>query len=284
MSADDRSMFHAGGPTGFLLIHGLSGTPVELRYVANGLARAGHTVSCPQLAGHCGTVEQLAASGWTDWMASVETALADLERRCDTIFVGGLSMGALLALVAAARHPKTVDGVVLYAPTLWLDGWGVPIYARLFSLVTQKWFADLLKFSERPPYGIKDRRLRAMVADALHSGDPSKAGFLTIPGGPMLELRWLVQEVKRQLAGIRQPVLMIHPREDDRASLANTVYLEKRLGGLVEKLVLDDSYHVITIDRQRDLVLARTSAFASWVGAARDARRSPAPGYAMAAE
>ena len=48
----DRSLFLPGGRVGILLIHGLGGTPVELRFIAQGLARAGHTVYCCQLAGH----------------------------------------------------------------------------------------------------------------------------------------------------------------------------------------------------------------------------------------
>ncbi len=258
-------LFHQGGNTGFLLIHGLSGTPVELRYVANGLARAGHTVSCPQLAGHCGTLEEFRRSTWQDWYASVEAALHQLSQRCEHVLVGGLSMGAILSLRLAARRPDIVKGGVLFAPTLWLDGWGVPWYSRFFNLVLQKRVADLFWFSERAPYGIKDQRLRAIIADAIHSGDPSKAGFLSIPGGPMLELRWLVNEVRRDLGSIEQPVLILHPRHDDRASLRNTTYLERHLGGRVEKVVLEDSYHVITLDRQRDVVLEKTAKFAESV-------------------
>jgi len=68
--------------------------------------------------------------------------------------------------------------------------------------------------------------------------------------------------VKRELRGIRQPTLIVHPREDDRASLRNAAYLQSALGGMVETCVLDDSYHIVTIDRQRDLVVERTAAFA----------------------
>jgi carboxylesterase len=262
MTADDRGTFVQGGRTGFLLLHGLSGTPVELRYIANGLTRAGHTVSCPQLAGHCGTLDDLTNTCWQDWHQSAEDALQKLRGHCDRIIVGGLSMGAVLALRVAAENRNTVDGIALYAPTLWLDGWAVPWYAGLFNTVFQKSVANRIQFSERAPYGIKDTRLRTMIADALHSGDPSKAGFFSIPGGPMLELRWLVNDVRRRLAGITQPTLVIHPRDDDRASLRNATYLEKHLGGRVHTVVLDDSYHIITLDKQRDLVLERTKSFA----------------------
>lgn len=265
-TTEDRGVYHDGNSkTGFLLIHGLSGTPVELRYIANGLARAGHSVYCPQLAGHCGTLEELRATTWHDWYDSAETALKRLSETCDQVFVGGLSMGAVLALRLASQHPDKVKGTMLYAPTMWFDGWGVPWYGRLFEIVLQKSVADLFWFSERSPYGIKDTRLRAIIAEAIHSGDPSKAGFLSIPGGPMFELRKLVRAVKADLASITQPSLILHPREDDRASLRNAQYLQRRLGGRVETVILEDSYHVITLDRQRDVVLDKTLGFADQI-------------------
>lgn len=268
--------FHPGGNVGFLLIHGMSGTPVELRYISNGLAKEGYTVSVPQLAGHCGTYEELKRSTWQEWLASVEAALEAMRGRCSHVFVGGLSMGAVLALKVAARNPDIVRGVVSMSPTLWLDGWNVPLHARLFKLVTTKWFANLMQFAEAPPYGIKDERLRALIAQALESGDPGKAGFLLLPGGLLMELRGLVSSVKRDLSGITQPVLIIHPRDDDRASLANVSYLQRRLPGRTDAVVLEDSYHLVTLDRQRGLVLARTLDFARSVMSSRERTESAA--------
>ena len=263
MAIADRTIYLPGGRTGFLLIHGLGGTPVELRFIALGLARTGHTVLCPQLAGHCGTAAELAATCWQDWYATVEAAHARLANECDIVIVGGLSAGAILALHSAAQHPKDVHGTVLFAPTLWLDGWGVPWYSRLFAVVTRRWLADLFWFSEREPFGIKDKRVRALVTAAIQSGDSSQAGQLSNPGSVMLELRWLVKTVRRELGTIRQPSLILHPREDDRASLRNALHLQNKLPGRVEVLVLNDSYHVITPDRQRRVVIDRTNQFAA---------------------
>jgi carboxylesterase len=262
MTQSDLSIRLPGGRLGFLLIHGLGGTPMELRYVAHGLAGAGHSVHVPQLAGHCGTVDQLKATHWTDWYDSVEREHDRLKGRCGAVVVGGLSVGSILALHLAAMRPESVNGLALYAPSLWLDGWGVPWHASLFRLVTQKWCADWFPFAERHPWGIKDPRLRSLVERAIKSGDSSRAGVAALPGSLMLELRWLVQRVRSEIGDVCQPALIIHPREDDRASLRNLHFLQSSLGGLTETVVLSDSYHLVTLDRQRQLVVARTLEFA----------------------
>jgi carboxylesterase len=259
------SLRFAGGRLGFLLIHGLGGTPTEMRFVAQGLACAGYTVHVPRLAGHCGTVDDLRATGWPDWCASIEEEHNRLKQYCDLIVVGGLSMGAILAVHHASHHSDDVFALALYAPTLQLDGWGIPWYSRLFDMVHHKWFADLFQFAERDPWGIKDRRLRELVKTAIISGDASKAGIAALPGSLMLELRWLVDDIKKRTGGVRQPTLVVHPREDDRASLDNMMYFQSNLAGLVETVVLNDSYHIVTLDRQRQLVIDRTLDFVTRV-------------------
>ena len=257
----DRSFLQAGSKTGFLLIHGLTGTPIELRYISNGLARAGFTVSVPQLAGHCGTLEDLKATTWQDWYQSAEDALIELRKTCDLVIVGGLSMGAVLALRLAAEHPDTVDGATLFAPTFRFDGWSMPWYGRLFDLVNDNWSADKFLFTEREPYGIKNVRFREFVMNAIHSDDSSQAGLPGTPGRSLMQFRYLTQSVNRVLGLIRQPTLVLHPREDDRASLSNAEHLQRRLGGRVTTVVLEDCYHVITLDQQRDVVLDETREF-----------------------
>jgi carboxylesterase len=269
----DESIRLDGGPTGFLLIHGLGGTPMEMRFVAQGLARAGHTVHVPQLAGHCGSAEELKATTWQHWYESVEIEHNRLRETCDSVVVGGLSMGAVLALHHAAQHPNDVSALALYAPSLWLDGWGVPWYSHLFKTITQKWLANAFRFAEREPWGVKDPRIRAIVEQAINSGDSSRAGIAALPGSVMLELRWLVKQVRREVGLVRQPVLIVHPRDDDRASLRNLEYLQTNLRGPIEAVVLDDSYHIVTIDRQRQLVVERTLEFLSQV----DWRSRPLP-------
>lgn len=268
----DHSLLFRGasvrGRTGILLIHGLGGTPLELKTVARGLAARGWTVSCCQLAGHCGTEEDLLGTGWADWYASAERAMAELERECDTILVGGLSIGAVLALRLAALNKDRVHGTILFAPTLWYDGWAVPWYRFMLKLgfifSYDKWVRRL-KFPERDPFGIKDRTIRALVAGAMLSGKSAEAGLVCTPLGALAEADQLVKDVLHRLEGIKTPALIVHPREDDISDLSNAIHLQRKLGGLADCLVLDDSYHIVTVDRQRDIVIDRAANFIDFI-------------------
>src|SRR5512138_328118 len=143
----DQPGFGENVRVGFLLIHGLGGTPVELRFVAQGLTRAGFAVYCPLLEGHGGTEAELNATTWQDWYDSVVAAHDELRARCDMIIVGGLSSGALLALRLAAERRDEIASTVLFAPTLWPNGWAVPRALRLMKYVPQKQIANLFSFA-----------------------------------------------------------------------------------------------------------------------------------------
>lgn len=261
----DRSLFFKGGRVGILLVHGLGGTPVEMRYVAQALARQGYTVSCCQLAGHCGTPEELRRSTWQEWYASVEAACARLERHCTTILAGGLSMGAMLALHLAFNRPERVSGLLLYAPAFQLDGWAMPWRSWILRLVRPATLYVDFDLPEREPYGIKDERMRAIVVSGMQSGVAGQAGAFSTPLRSFANMNALVGIVRKNLRFIRQPAFIVHPRGDDMADLRNAFHLQRNLGGLVDCLVLDDSYHIVTLDQQRDIVADRSAGFVAGI-------------------
>lgn len=251
----------AGGKTGVLLIHGLCGTPAEVRYVAMGLARAGYTVHCPQLAGHGGSRADVVKTGWKDWYRSAEDALIELRKECDTVIVGGLCLGSIIGLHLAIRHPEKVQGISLFAPTLWINGWAMPWYMKLFSLVRHKWIANLMQFPDAASLGIKCPRVREFVRLALATADGPEMGTSGTPAAMVLEHRWMVEAAMKDLGKVEQPTLIVHSREDDHADLDNAIYLQKALGGSVDVVILDDSYHMVTLDKQRQVVVDKTRAF-----------------------
>jgi carboxylesterase len=268
----DASFKIKGGKIGILLLHRLCGTPVEMRFVANGLAKQGYTVHCPQLAGHCGSAADIIASSWIDWYRSAEEALLELRKECDVVIVGGLSTGAILALMLAAKHPTKVQATTLLAPTLWLNGWMIPWYARLFPLVFNKRLANLFSFPHHNPHGIKDSRIRDFIQKARASRGATETGHPVTPGGAVYEHRQLVNAVRQLVPYIRQPSLIVHPLEDDYAAMSNATYLRDKLSGTVDLVVLDDCYHIVTVDRQRHLVVEAIDRFAAALTGKSEAR------------
>src|SRR5271170_6958462 len=112
-----------GGPVGVLLCHGFTGSPGSLRPWAEYLAEQGLTVRLPRLPGHGTTVQDMARTGWYDWYDELDSAFAELAGQCSQVFLGGLSMGACLALRLASVHPDRacLRGLVLVNPSLALD-------------------------------------------------------------------------------------------------------------------------------------------------------------------
>lgn len=275
----DHSFFLEGGDVGVLLIHGLTGTPVEMRYVGKGLHKAGFTVYGVQLPGHCGNEVDLAATGWKDWYAGVEQALAALKTRVKTVVVGGLSMGAVMSLHLAAKHGAEISGLLLYGTTLWYDGWTIPWYSILWKPLINTPLGRNYTFMEKYPYGIKDERLRRRVVQNMLSGNSADAGLAGMPACGVRELWKLVAEVKKELPSIYAPALILHAREDDVSSVRNAYYVARNLGGPADVSLLDDCYHMITVDRQRDEVVARSVEFLRRIAA----QTSPQSGLRVAA-
>jgi len=259
-----------GGRSGVLLIHGLTGTPSEMRFVAKGLNRNGFTVHAMQLAGHCGDEADLLKTGWHDWYQSVCDAADRLRGEVDQMFVAGLSMGALLALKLAADRPDQIDGLGLYGTTFVYDGWTIPWIGRLsfmLPLVCGLGLGWNQRFHECFPYGIKDERIRQRIASSMLSGDSAAAGLPGNPWPSLAEFYRLSFLVRRQLRSIRTPCLVVHAVDDDVASLKNVRMLVRGLQGSVETVLLENSYHMVTVDQERDKVIDRSTRFFNHVAA-----------------
>ncbi len=254
---------HEGGRFGFLIVHRLGGSPADVKFVADGLMRGGYSVDCPLLYGHGGSRALLAATTWQQWFDSVLEAHERLSQRCDIVVAGGLGVGAMLALQLAVARPDKVQGLALFAPTFWPNGWAMPWYGPVLRVIGSKRLANLFRFDERPPYGIKDDALRAQSLRDLTLDGRRRDDVLGRSGGTMLEVKWLAQATERRLGEVGLPCLIFHPRHDDRSALSASQMLQKRLGGVVNLVVLDDSYHLVTLDRQRQLVLDKVLEFAT---------------------
>ena len=262
------------GEVGVLLIHGLTGTPTELRRVAQGLAKDGTcTVYVPTLPGHCGDNSDLQATGWLDWYEGVRKTFVGIRQRHQQVFVGGLSMGAVMSMYLASEHPDQVAGLLMYSTTLRYDGWSINKLAFMTPLLMKIPFGvHLCSFEEKPPYGIKNQRLRAIVERQMKAGESSNAGLLTMEGITVRELHRMNAVVKKRMPSITTKALVLHSIEDDITSRWNADYVERHLGGPVTKVLLDNCYHMITVDLQYRRVIELSDAFIK-----KNSRTAPVP-------
>ncbi len=240
---------------GCLLVHGFTGTPQEMRFLGECLHREGHTVSGVCLAGHGTSVDDFARTRWQDWYGSVQSGLEELQQHTPQVVAVGQSMGALLALKLAVDQPQAIAGLVLLAPALELSnpwvrriGPALPLLLRLVKRQRrhlrrgERDVADLQARSESPSY-------RQVPLSALHQ---------------LLVLQKYVQGI---LSQVRQPALIIHSHQDHTCPRSNVSLLERSLRGPTRALLLQDSFHVISIDVDKERVASAVTAFLATVGA-----------------
>lgn len=263
MSARDFS-FQVDGTTGkgVLLVHGLTGAPGEMKFLANRLNKRGFSIRAPQLAGHAVDEATLLKTRWPDWLESVRSALDRFSSEVDEVYVAGICVGGALGLVLAAEDPR-IRGCAVYSMTYRYDGWNMKRwYAGIVPIARP--FARLpglrqMSFAEPHPFGLKDDRLRVSVNNAEK---PLIPGALPrLPLGCMYEMHDLADHIDQIGKAITQPTLILHAREDDMSDPRNAEHLRQALGGPVELHLLDDCYHMIHVDRQRNLVADMTASF-----------------------
>ena len=171
-------------------------------------------------------------------------------------------MGAVMSMYVASEHPGQVTGLLMYSTTLRYDGWSINKLAFLSPLLMKIPFGvHLCSFEEKPPYGIKNERLRAIVERQMKAGESGNAGLLTMAGVSVRELHRMNAVVKKRMPSITTQALVVHSIEDDITSRWNADYVERHLGGPVTKVLLDNCYHMITVDLQYRRVIELSDAF-----------------------
>ncbi|MDP9435612.1 MAG: alpha/beta fold hydrolase [Actinomycetota bacterium] len=228
------------GPAGVLVVHGFTGNPQSMRPLAEAFAAAGLAVSLPLLPGHGTRVEDMLDTGWADWSAAAEAAYDRLAARCAAVAVAGLSMGGTLALWLATRRPD-VRGLVLVNP-----------------------FAD----AEEPRWQDTVASLRSVAApfvpgigsDIAEEGSVESAYPLT-PVQPLLDLHAAVTDLRAALGQVRCPVLLLTSPQDHVVAPASSDLVARAVAGPVERVALERSFHVATLDHDAPLVEQRAVEF-----------------------
>lgn len=211
-----------------------------MRPWAEHLADRGLSVRVPRLPGHGTSWQEMNRTRWQDWYAAVDRAFRELRRQCPQVVVGGLSMGGGLALRLAEEHGRDVTGLVLVNPLVQLA----------------------------------DRKLRAvpLIRHVMRStkaigGDIRKAGVeeYAYPRVPMHALNSMLalgRVVKEDLPKVTQPLLMFRSAVDHVIDpLSGRLIVQRVSSRDISEQVLDDSYHVATLDNDADMIYAESLKF-----------------------
>ncbi len=259
-----------GGAHGVLLFHGLSSSPLELQFIARGLHRAGYTVHVPVFEGYtAGLLDGHARQRHADaWIAQAMQHLDQMLETCEKVSIGGLCLGAVLALRIAALRPDRITAVLALSTALHYDGWGNPWYTPLLPLARIVPGARRIGVRERHPFGLKDERMRAWVARQMQVMGQSDAGASVLRVGDLLSARTLIAATRAGLCHIRSDLLLVHAREDECATPRSSFEVAQGTqASRVRVVLLGDSYHMISIDREKDKVLEEMRAFLARYGA-----------------
>ena len=229
-----------GGAAGGLLCHGFTGSPQSLRPWADHLAERGLTVSLPLLPGHGTRWQDMQVTGWQDWYAEVDRELRALLERCTQVFVFGLSMGGALTLRLAARYGDRISGIVVVNPANKVHGlaaYALPVVRHLVPSVA------------------------GIVSDIKKEGG-AEVGYPRVPLHAAHSMRTFYRLVDGELPQVTQPMLLLHSRTDHVVPPVDSARVLSRVSSTdVTETVLEQSYHVATLDHDADRIFEESHAF-----------------------
>lgn len=230
-----------GGEVGVVLSHGFTGSTQSLRPWAEHLAAAGLTVRLPRLPGHGTRWQDLNDTRWPDWYGEVERSFDDLRGRCRQVFGMGLSMGGTLVTRLAEQRPAEVAGLVLVNPSLGSERKDVKYALPLLHRVVPS-LAGIGSDIRKP--GMTELAYGRTPLRAMHS----------------LSRLWPL--VVADLGRVTAPVLLYRSRVDHVVEpMSGRLLREGAASTEVTEVILEDSYHVATLDHDAPTIFAGSLEF-----------------------
>lgn len=231
-----------GGPAGVLVVHGFTGSPQSMRPLAEAFAKDGFTVELPLLPGHGTSVDDMLRTSWPDWSSTAEQAYSELAARCPAgVVVAGLSMGGTITVWLASRHPE-IKGIVCVNPAIEPPA---------------ESFRDLLDQMRSQGHATFPA-----IGNDVADPDVEELAYDQTPVEPLFSMLDAQDALAPHLAEIAVPLLLCNSPQDHVVPPSSAEYLAAHYGGPVERVVLERSYHVATIDFDHELVEQRAVAFA----------------------
>ncbi len=250
-----------------MLFHGLTGSPYELKRYAKYLYEKGFDVFCYCLPGHGDHEIDIYSVKEKDWRDFADERYKALRKNYADFFVGGLCLGAVLALNLAVEN-KDITGLICLSTTLFLDGWTIPFYNFLMPLGLYTILRYYYTFPEREPYGIKNLKARAAVSKLMSKNTVAMDNY---PLSSIYELLLLSKKVRHNIKKVFAPILIIHSLEDDLTSTKSAKFVFNNISSFYkEYMELKDSYHLVLYDNEKESVYNKTLEFTDALSYQRD--------------
>ncbi len=238
-------IFYKGDENGIMLLHGFSSSPYEMKPMAELFKPGGYTIKAPLLCGHGTSVKELAQYKWYDWFTDAKKSLFELRKSCKKVIVVGLSTGASLALHLAAHYQ--VEGIVALAPALYLK-------RKLSRLIP--YAPPFLKY-------YRDKK-GSDIRDPVEKAKNISYKKTSIRAAK--ELLKLYDHLKSDLPEIYSPLLVVHSINDHTVQIKGAEEIYERVSSKDKRfLKLEKSYHVLTLDVDKEIIFRETKVFADHI-------------------
>ena len=259
-----------------VLFHGLLSSPQEFGLITHWLRNSGVSHVAPNVPGYTLAVDVMSPD-WRAWQSAAQEIVDTHGHGDEPIILGGLCMGGVLAAAAALKTRRKIAGLVLMSPTFDYDGWGLSPTRHLRHFGYWTGLDRFFSVTEREPYGVKSPKIRKWVIREMAERASSAVGPSRIPLRALREGERMMAHVRAHLADLDCPLLVMHAREDEITTLASVQQLFDALPGHDKELaVLENSYHMITIDNDRHEVARVLARFVKRVSAEYSSSKLPA--------
>jgi carboxylesterase len=247
------------GNTGVAVIFlpGLQGSMLELGSIPKVIQKLGHTTCTPKIEGYS------AQSGFDTfdiWLSQLDQVVNLLIQKHDQVAIVGLSMGATLAIAYEADYQKNIP-IVALSPVFAFDGWSVPWYYPLLYFVFKLGIINW-HYKESEPYGLRNPEVRRRVAKQVLVQETTEVGSASLSAKHLYQALRLIKFTKKLLPEFKADIQIISAIDDDVVAPITIEWLKTTINSATCQLIwLGGSYHIITLDNEREIVVNETVEF-----------------------
>jgi carboxylesterase len=240
-----------------VFLPGLQGSMLELGSIPKVIKKLGHTSCIPIIHGYS------AQSGFDTfdiWLSELDAVVNVLLENHDQVCLVGLSMGATLAMAYEADYQKNLP-VVALSPVFAFDGWSVPWYYPLLYIVFKLGITNW-HYKESQPYGLRNPEVRRRVAKQILEQETTEVGSASLSAKHLYQSLRLVEFEKKILQDFRSDLKIICSIDDDVVAPRTIDWISKSISSSTCKIIwLGGSYHIITLDNEREIVVNESVEF-----------------------